>query len=354
MKKLILIIILPLIALGLYSQTNQYEKTFDWVVETFSQNDAGYQYGFDKKGEDAYNLFTKEIKSRLANVNNDKDFVVLVNEWLHFFRKGHVDFALRKRTSDKDDSQNTGKIKEDLFVDNAFHLDKLNDKTLYLRIPSFQYEYKMLIDSIIDANASLITTTENLIIDIRNGTGGSDDCFEKLLPFIYTNPIRMHGMVLKASELNAQGFDYYAEQTGNSEYNDIAKLLRDNKGKFVPMGASDSTYVLKLAAKTRNPERIAIIINEKNLSTDEQFLLYAKQSWKVKLFGRTTFGAIDISNVSFAYSPDNKYYLAYSMSKSKRIPHFIVDDIGLQPDYFIDDEIPENEWIKYTQEMLEN
>jgi len=81
-------------------------------------------------------------------------------------------------------------------------------------------------------------------------------------------------------------------------------------------------------------------------------LLAAKQSKKVKLFGRTTAGALDVSNLNVVKSPCEDYRLFYTLTKSLRIPHMSIDDKGIQPDYFIDNEIPEYEWINYVSKIL--
>ncbi|HRD54525.1 MAG TPA: S41 family peptidase, partial [Flavobacteriales bacterium] len=74
----------------------------------------------------------------------------------------------------------------------------LSDRTLYLRIPSFAFEQKVLIDSVLTANDALIRRTDNLIIDIRNGTGGSDASYSGLIPYLYTQPIRSVSVKLRA------------------------------------------------------------------------------------------------------------------------------------------------------------
>lgn len=345
--KITTVIFFFLLSINVNAQKYDYAKTLDWVIETFSQNDAGFQYIIDKKGESNYKHFTQEIKYRVANVNNDDKFIELVYDWLHFFRKSHIQFVL------KDNPIHEIAESESDFNNSKLHLDKLSDKTLYFRIPSFEYNNKIFIDSIININRDLITSTPNLIIDIRNGTGGSDASFKGLLPFIYTNPMRQDGVLFRSSELNAQSFERYADLMHNPSLNEIAKSLRNKIGTFVSTGKDDKTSFIKFDSIFPYPQRIAIIINNKNVSSDEQFLIYAKQSWKVKLFGSSTAGGIDISNLAYTFSPDDKFVLVHAMSKSNRIPAFIIDDIGIQPDFFIDNEIPENEWVNYIRSRLE-
>ncbi|BAV10046.1 TSPc, tail specific protease [Filimonas lacunae] len=82
-------------------------------------------------------------------------------------------------------------------------------------------------------------------------------------------------------------------------------------------------------------------------------MLAARQSKKVKFFGTPTFGAADISNMYSIKDPCNEYELGYSLSRSKRIPQYIIDDRGLQPDYFISNEVPAFKWLAYVKQILE-
>ncbi|MCH5719599.1 S41 family peptidase [Niabella hibiscisoli] len=101
------------------------------------------------------------------------------------------------------------------------------------------------------------------------------------------------------------------------------------------------------------PKQVGIIIDGGVGSTAEQFVLAAKQSKKVKLFGISTYGSLDISNMYAVKSPCNNYELGYGLSRSKRIPQYILDDRGIQPDYFISNEVPGYKWVGYVKNILE-
>ena len=238
------------------------------------------------------------------------------------------------------------------------YLDILNDSTLLLRIPSFDGREKDVIDALLAKNHSLITSTPNLILDIRNNGGGGDRSFKELLPLLYTSPIREIGVEFYSTPLNNARMIEYANDTSfnlSQKEKDWLRTsfdsLNNHLGEFVNLDTVEfSEY--KYDTTYTYPEKIGIVINENNGSTTEQFLLAAKQSNKVKLYGTTTYGALDISNMNFIDSPCKAYNFGYCLSKSLRIPHMAIDDKGLQPDYYIDDSIAPENWIDYVMKKM--
>lgn len=267
-------------------------------------------------------------------------------------------FITLKRLSPKFESDPTVEQYFKMISARKPFLEQLNDRTLLLRIPSFSHTEKKEIDSVILANKEKLLETENLIIDLRNNGGGSDGSYKGLLPFLYTNPIRTVGVELLSTPLNNQRMldfinDPYYEfsEEGKKWAQESYDKLSARIGEFVNL---DSTIVEIETYDTvyQYPQNIGIIIHENNGSTTEQFLLAAKQSKKVKLFGTTTQGVLDISNMYFVESPCAEFELGYSLSRSMRIPEMTIDDKGIQPDYYIDKHIPKYEWIEFVNEVL--
>lgn len=238
------------------------------------------------------------------------------------------------------------------------YFEKVNDNTVLLRIPRFWGSEKSKIDSVINTNRETILNSKNLIVDLRNNGGGSDGSFQELLPILYTNPIRTVGVEMLSTPLNNQrmldfinkdeyGFDEEGKKWAQESYDKLSKHI----GEFVMLNEHPITETT-FDTIHEFPKNIGIIINENNGSTTEQFLLAAKQSKKVKLFGTTTTGVLDISNMYFVKSPCEEFELGYSLSKSMRIPEMTIDDKGIQPDYYIDKEVPKYEWVKFVSEIL--
>ncbi len=267
-----------------------------------------------------------------------------------------IGFIILKRLSPEFQSNTSIDLFYSLMNSENPQFVNISENTNLLRIPSFSYSEKLKIDSVINSNRAKIINTKNLIIDLRNNGGGSDESFQGILPLIYTNPIRTVGVELLSTPLNNQRM---VDFINNSDWSDEDKLwakeglekLNKQIGKFVNL---DSTIVTIENFDTIFPKpiNVGIIINQNNGSTTEQFLLAAKQSKKVKLFGETTMGVLDISNMHFIDSPCKNYTLGYSLSKSLRIPNMTIDDKGIEPDYYIDDSVSEYEWINFVEEAL--
>jgi hypothetical protein len=461
------------------AQSCNCESNFEWVKKTFEQNDAGFQYVLDQKGQAAYDAHNAAFALKAKEAKTSTACTEILYNWMRFFRKGHFgierlkgeattatgpDSALIARherlkltgkkfeqqlaaakegslegiwesapytvgiikTGDhysgyiidaagtpwkknqlklkiylqdgsyksdfwmRDFSAMTGQTvkmigKNYLSLGTIFNFKRIKPiytegedvkdyieflaakepyfkllagGTAYLRIPYFDYSEKKKIDSVIAANRSIILSTKNLIIDVRNNGGGSDASFAGIMPFLYTNPVRTVGVEMLASEVNTKAMLGYATDTSFAKETRDWMMGRYEKmskmpGKFVQVADSSVTISTRDTVYPY-PANVVIIINENNASTTEQFLLAARQSRKVKTFGTTTFGALDISNMNGVTSPCGDFKLWYCMSKSFRIPDMTIDGKGLQPDYYIDKTIPDQDWINYVLSVYEN
>ena len=454
-----------------------------WLIKTFSENDAGFQYALDQKGEPAYQSHNQTFTDRAQNMGELQDCWSLLYEWTQFFRSGHIGIQLNNptqqnsgqapstdeirklyenapsldldrinfesylaRSTDKSGLEGIwssgnydigikkegkeyigfilkadgiywqeGQIKlilekdaenliaryymqdhsERIFKNvsllgnnflktdfitwqrldaksptdpaieryfklmntNSPTLEEVSDNSILLRIPSFNYQNKSIIDSLLSHHHHSIINHDNLIIDLRNNGGGSDASYEEIIQYLYTNPIRIVGMEYLSTPLNNARMQQFIDDPQYPEdWHDWArnalKILEANPGKFVNV---DSALVDISTRSTiySSPKQVAVLINENCGSTTEQFLLAAKQSRKVKFFGTTTAGVLDISNQHFVPSPCGEFNLVYCLTKSYRIPDMAIDDKGIQPDYFIDGTIKEYDWIDFALDILE-
>jgi len=330
---------------------------FKWMKTAFEQNDAGFKYILDEKGTAAYEAHNKLFEKKANKISNPDSCVLAIRQWAKFFRVGHFGFIVNQ-IDENNSSQKEGTSKKSNFAirsDDLPFARSYDSTTAYFRIPTFDSRYKKLIDSVIHTNNNLIYNRKNLIIDIRDNGGGDDASFDEILPILYTNPIRNVSVARLSTVNNNRIWQDFASNKDISEknraiYEGYLKTLNANLGKFVVL--RDSTYTTRFGKVTQLPQNIAIIINGKNGSTAEQFLLAARQSKKVKLFGTTTMGELDISNMYSITSPDGNYTLWYCISKSLRVPEYTIDNRGISPDYFLDKSIPKNEWLPYVAKII--
>jgi C-terminal processing protease CtpA/Prc len=214
----------------------------------------------------------------------------------------------------------------------------LNDSTFYIRAPEFRSNTT---NDLVEKNWDEITTRPNLIIDIRNNGGGQDYYYEKLAELIYTNPYESKGVEWYATKGIINDWENAIKkgeikEGGMESSKALVEKMKENIGGFVRHPYYDDDDTVKRDTIYRYPKQVGIIINGRNASSAEQFLLTAKNSSKVTLFGNeNTAGVLDYSNITPKELPSGKYNLWLPATRSKRLPENPIDNIGIAPDIYI-------------------
>lgn len=241
----------------------------------------------------------------------------------------------------------------------GFYLKQLNSKTVLLKIASFGYSHVERVNKLITENEDFLKRTENLIIDVRGNGGGTDNCYKELIPYLYTNPIRhLSGEYLVTQTLIdgltkwSNNADKEKNAEGIKDVKDDLKRMEGKVGQYIPYSANSSFGYTEQDSVYMYPKSVAIIIDKGCGSSTENFLLKAKQSKKVKVFGVPTYGAVDYLSVrEFKLQCDN-YQLYMPTIRMMRLPEYPIDNIGIRPDIYMDNFV--EDWIKYAQDYLEN
>ena len=276
------------------------EEVFDWVVAEFKKSDAGFDYAVDMKGIEAYEKHTVEKQTESKSITSSNDCVKLVNEWLVFFRKSHIGFFPNRPT-----------FADDVNSFDKFAIKRLSEKTMYIKIKSFSGDLaRQIIARMIKTNDYAISNTPNLIIDLRGNGGGKYDAWNPLRKYLYSKPV----------------YSY----RGNGDLTvDVPGM--ENVQKY--------------------PESIVILIDHGTGSASEKFLIYAKQSNKVKVMGQKSYGAIDVGEgIHFIESPDKQFLLVYGHYINPHANYTQYLDYGIQPDIFLPNNL---DWIDLAKQYLE-
>jgi len=245
---------------------------------------------------------------------------------------------------------------ERAFPSDTMFMRPLSPDTLWLRIPDFDDSRAKPLKEILDANAAVLASTANLVIDLRNNGGGADFVYGPLTPLLYSRPIYSIGAEMRASEDNVILRKAIAEKI-RAEAPEVAEQLdrqvermAAGLGTFVP-GGDQIFYVERLDKVLPFPKRVAVLVDNA-ASTGEQFLLEARQSHKVTLFGKeNSAGVLDFANVVGMPTPSGRYQVFWATSRSMRLPGDPVDPDGIAPDI----RIPEDEAdpVAFAQQWLE-
>lgn len=294
------------------------------------------------------NRFEYVLMDKTKNLGNFK----LYDENILFFEG--IEVALSKQISNPDlIAKQKSKLKEL----EGFYFKKLSAKTTYLKLPSFDHPYLKQIDQLIENNRSLLENSENLIIDLRGNPGGSTDGYQKLLPYISGKAIYHTGAEFYASESFLNSLENYKKKLGKDDSSETVdnqiKKVKENMGRYFnhdEKGGLNRVQNIEVALKS--PKKIVILANKRTGSSAEYLLYIAKQSTKVKIMGIPSYGALDYGNAIMTDFGCADYQLLLPTYKAMRLPDYPIDNIGIQPDVYLDQSV--KDWVKFAEDYMEN
>lgn len=314
--------------------------------EKWKKGDVKFYFDINLKNG-VYFLYDHSIKN-IQNIQYLENKFLLLDDWLITKKDDRINLS------------NEVDIKYKIrFEDNPF-IYQINEESIYIKLPSFSQEYKNQVDSLVLAWNDKLSNTKNLIIDVRNNGGGSDKTYHSILPYIATNNIYRNQIEYLSSRINNEEWENILKTPDLPEFDrnlitNFVNRLNKNVGGFEKLFLEENylgVTFLPFENILIHPKNVAVLMNKNTGSAAEQFIQDVRQSWKVKLFGQQTAGALDFANVKSITSPDNLLTLVYSTSRYATYNKLKIDDIGILPDFYINENINDDDWIKFVLERM--
>jgi len=308
--------------------------------------------GFKEKTTGNIDLYTNlklSILSKSDTIDVSNCFKLLT-AYTSFFKDEHIYLQENRKNTATAESP----VAQEAIVE--VEAKKLSKDIFYIKIASFKYDNIGPVKELIEKNKKQIESASALIIDVRDNFGGTDDVYHPLLPYILTNPLRIMNVEFLATPTLINGLrDYALKNIKKDTANAIKQIeeglqeYKDNLGKFVLYDGKKVT-IDTISLKTKSPKQIVILANNNVASAGENFLYSARQSKKVKILGTPSMGVLDYGSIrEFKFGCDD-YTLYLPTYRSARLPKYPIDNIGIQPDVYLDDTI--DNWLDFAIQYI--
>jgi hypothetical protein len=330
------------------------------------ENDTGARDHVAHKGQAFFDAALANSKGQAAAVDSDPACRAVLNEYVGAYRKTHLGVGggmeeMRRLFVAPEAPQNAA---SDVIDARAPTLRMLSDKTALLVIPSFFERQKPALDALLRKHHRQLSTRPNLIVDVRHNNGGNDSTYDSLRPWLSAPRTFQVGVEFLATADNIASTericDWFSPDPAACRPT-VAPLLvamrATTPGGWARLPEHEPLREEKLDRVHATPRRVAVLIGQHCGSACEQFLLDVRQSYKVKLYGRPTSGALDYSNLRPYPLPSGQRSLFYATSRSMRLPTLPIDLGGVQPDVLLPepaDEAAHRAEIDWVRKLLES
>lgn len=246
---------------------------------------------------------------------------------------------------------------------NGLYFKQLSSKTAYLKIPTFKNNDDK-IQQLIVQNDSIIKSCENLIVDLTGNAGGNTGWIA-FLHYFLTNPIIQYDSYLRVTPDNVRSktadlepfvinpipdeYKKYFPDEILAAYKKAYQELPATKKEFYPVPGVTFPFDSNL----KNPQKIALLVDDFCGSSAEYFFFLSKQSKKTITYGINTIGMMDYEGMSnLTPLPYPNYYLTIPIVKSNWTDKNPIDKTGFKPAILLN-RIDQTKWVDYIQKDLE-
>jgi len=327
--------------------SNDIVRDVEAAIGIVERNYAGYADKRERFGAAAIAAATAAAReaAAAAGAGSPEDGHRIIDDFLQVFRDGHLQLEVRDSQGRFGNYSWARKTKAASVSAAPRQSDPgarvVSDEVFLLTIPSFDLKRKAPIKELVGRSDAEIRRREHLVIDLRGNGGGADAAYGCLLPYLYTGPVTVVGADVLASRESADAWEAILAQIPEREAGTRA-FIRGIVGKM--RAAPEGTFIRMVEDETvtrpevlPRPAQVAILIDGGCGSTTEQFLLAARQSRKVTVFGRNSAGVLDYANVRPFVLPSGGRVLVAATTRSRRLPKEPVDNIGIAPHVRIED-----------------
>lgn len=209
-----------------------------------------------------------------------------------------------------------------------------NDSTAVLFLGSFGNSYELLVDSLMKASKAELEKRPYWLIDISYNSGGGTGTYKPLIPYLYTNTIKRSGSYYLLSEDNVKGFaDFLVNNPGLpvTVNTFLSKLVAQGKAK-PNSWFFDEGDEFNFTEVTANPKYVGVLVSQKTASSGEIFIMDARQSKKVTVFGSQTAGVVDYGDGMIHTVGCDSIMVSIPTRKSEYLKTTSYDNKGLKPD----------------------
>jgi hypothetical protein len=186
-------------------------------------------------------------------------------------------------------------------------------------VPSHQFQYRAVLDSLIAAHRETLRDAEYLVVDLRGNEGGGSQMSNGLLPYIVGEPEddadQADGDPVMLSSPDQIRYAKRAFGSDTSAFvRRLVAALEAAPGELVPLfDPAQARPPTPDPAPVHGPRRVAILIDGGTVSASEVLVLKARRSARAVVIGEPTAGALDYqSTFIVAIHPDEqRWYLGY-------------------------------------------